>query len=319
MSFGNFISKVGFLTKKHSPEILIAGSIVSAVASVGLAIYSTTKLEKTLEPFNKDIDRVKNSLKEETDEEYVKKAKKELTSLYGKAFLKVGTLYLPSALLLTSSIVCVLNSHKIMKGRNLALAAACTTLDQSYKAYRERVKKKFGEEIEDQIYKDVSTEEVEVTDPKTGKTVIKKVDVPHATDEVWNVIFDADNPYWSTNAAENYTFLMQQQSFLSSKLRRDGYLFLSDVYDSLGFTTSMLGPRKAKASHVLGWIYDPKNTKRNCYISFGLTHPGTNIALPKISEQIESNNPSFWLSLNPDGDILSGDYGKEDFTKFAKD
>ncbi len=35
-----------------------------------------------------------------------------------------------------------------MKSRNLALAAACTTLEQSYRAYRDRVKEKLGEEFE---------------------------------------------------------------------------------------------------------------------------------------------------------------------------
>ena len=111
---------------------------------------------------------------------------------------------------------------------------------------------------------------------------------------------------------------MLQQDYFNEKLKRQGYLFLSDVYESLGFTTAMLGDEKARASRILGWIYDPTNKNRNCYVSFGLTQPGTRVPKPNVADQISRNEPSFWLNLNPDGDILSGEYGKEVFTKYAK-
>lgn len=324
MNIGTFLSKVTFWGKKHSPELLIAGSIFSMTASIALAIYSTTKLDKTLEPFNNKIDQIKKDIKDDNKiqnkEIDIKESKKELALTYGKAALKVTALYLPSALFFTSSIACILGSHKIMKSRNLALAAACTTLEQSYKAYRDRVKNKLGEEAEEKIYRDIYKEEKEIVDPVTGKTKKKKVDTPHINDDhEWNVIFDCGNHCWERNAAMNYDFLMMQQDYLNEKLKRQGYLFLHDVYDALGYTTAMLGAQKARASRILGWIYDPSNPKRNCYVSFGLTQPGTRVALPQVAEQIARNEPSFWLNLNPDGDILSGEYGKETFMKYAKD
>ena len=163
MNIGTFLSKVNFWGKKHSPELLIAGSIVSMAASVALAIYSTTKLDKTLEPFNKKIDQIKKDLKDDNkiqnNEIDVKESKKELALTYGKAALKITALYLPSALFFTSSVACTLGSHKIMKSRNLALAAACTTLEQSYRAYRDRVKEKLGEEAEEKIFKNIYKED----------------------------------------------------------------------------------------------------------------------------------------------------------------
>lgn len=324
MNIGTFLSKVNFWSKKHSPELLIAGSIISMTASIALAIYSTTKLDKTLEPFNKKIDQIKKDLKDDNKiqnkEIDIKESKKELALTYGKAALKVTALYLPSALFFTSSIACTLGSHKIMQSRNLALAAACTTLEQSYRAYRDRVKEKIGEEAEEKIFKNIYKEEKEIIDPETGKVKTKKVDSPHIQeDHEWNVIFDCGNHCWERDALMNYDFLMMKQDYLNQKLKRQGYLFLHDVYDELGFTTAMLGAQKARASRILGWIYDPTNPKRNCYISFGLTQPGTRVALPKVAEQIQRNEPSFWLNLNPDGDILSGEYGKETFMKYAKD
>ena len=324
MNIGTFFNKMKFFGRKHSPELLIASSIICTAGSIILTAYATTKLNKTLEPYNKKIKSIKADLKDDNKiqnkEVDVKEAKKELTSAYCKAVLKVSALYLPSTLLFASSVACILGSHKIMKSRNLALAAACSTLEQSYRAYRSRVKEKLGEEIEEKLYKDVYKEDQEIIDPKTGKTKVKKVDAPHVQeDHEWNVVFDCGNHCWERNALMNYDFLMMKQDYLNEKLKRQGYLFLHDVYDELGYTTAMLGPQKARASRILGWIYDPSNPNRNCYISFGLTQPGTRVALPKIAEQIERNEPSFWLNLNPDGDILSGEYGKETFMKYARD
>ncbi len=324
MNISMFISKVNFWGKKHSPELLIAGGVTSTVAAIALAIYSTTKLNHVLEPYNNKIDQIKKDLnnnnKIQNKEIDIKESKKELTLTYGKAALKIATLYLPSALFLTSSIACTLGSHKIMKSRNLALAAACTTLEQSYRAYRDRIKEKLGEEVEEKLYKNIYKEEKELIDPETGKTKTKKVDTPHLKeDHEWNVIFDCGNHCWERDALMNYDFLMMKQDYLNAKFKRKGYLFLHDVYDELGFTTSMLGEQKARASRILGWIYDPTNPKRNCYISFGLTQPGTRVPLPKVAEQIQRNEPSFWLNLNPDGDILTGEYGKETYMRYAKD
>lgn len=323
-NIGTFFSKVGFWGRKHSPELLIAGGIISAASSVALAIYSTTRLNKVIEPYNKKIDSIKADLKDDNKiqnkEIDIKESKKQLAVAYGYVALKIAALYAPSALFFISSVGCILGSHKIMKTRNLALAAACTTLEQSYQAYRKRVKDKLGEEVEEKIYKDIYKDEVEVTDPNTGKTKVKKMDVPHINENnAWNVIYDCGNTCWERDALMNFDWLMLQQDYYNEKLRRQGYLFLYDIYKDFGYTTSMLGEEKARASRILGWIYDPTNPKRNCYISFGLTQPGTRVPLPKIAEQIQRNEAAFWLNLNPDGDILSGEYGKETFMKFAKE
>lgn len=324
MNLSTMFSKIGFWSKKHSPELLIAGSIVSMAASVTLAIYSTTKVNKVVEPFNKKIDSIKSDMKDDNKvqnkEIDIKESKKQLAVTYGQAALKVTALYLPSALCFASSVCCMLGSHKIMKSRNLALAAACTTLERSYNAYRSRVRAKLGDEMEEKLYKDIYKDDKEVIDPKTGKVVSKKIDTPHVKeDHEWNVIFDCGNTCWERDAVMNFDFLMLQQDYLNEKLKRQGYLFLNDVYQLLGYTTAMLGEHKARASRILGWIYNPKDPKRNCYVSFGLTQPGTRVPLPKVAEQIQRNEPSFWLNLNPDGDILSGEYGKETFMKYAKE
>lgn len=315
--------KAGFWTKKHSPELLLAGAIVTMAGSVVSAVVATTKLNKTLKPYNAKINTIKLKMKDDNAIQNgvvsVKECKKELTSTYFKAGLQIAKLYLPSVLCFGTGVTCMFGSHKIMKGRNLALAAAYTTLENGYNAYRQRVKDEVGDDAEERIYKDIRKEKVEVVDPKTGKTKTVTKEVPHAgKDKVWDVMWDCANIGWERDAVLNFRFLIGQQAYLNEKLRRQGYLFLSDVYDALGYDVELLGAERAQASHILGWIYDPMDKSIDSYVSFGLTQPGSDIALPNIAKQIEMNEPNFWLSLNVDGDILSGKNGRKVYTSFAK-
>lgn len=316
--FGMFFNRTKFWTKKHSPEILIASSIVSMFGAVVTAIVATSKLDKTLEPINKEIEEHRNAIKEDT--EHAKEHKKELVKTYVKAGLKVSALYLPTTLFFTTGMTCIFGSHKIMKGRNLALAAAYTTLENGYNAYRQRVKDKYGEDAEEKLYKDIHKEKVEVIDAKTGKVKTVTKEVPHCDKEsYYDVMWDCGQLGWCDNAVQNFEWLMLQQAYFNDRLRRQGYLFLSDVYSHLGFDVNYLGTKRAEASRVLGWIYDPLDKTRDNYVSFGLTQPGTNIALPKVAAQIEKNGCGFWLSFNVDGDIFSGKNGQKKYTDYARE
>lgn len=307
------LTKAKFWVKKHSPELLVAGGITCMVGSIVSAIIATTKVKKITEPASAKIDEIKNSSLEE------KTMKKELTKTYAVAGLKVAGLYLPCALTFAASVSCIIGSHNIMKGRNLALAAAYTTLDNGYRAYRKRVAKEIGDEAEEKIYKDVYKEKQQVVD-ENGEVKDKKVNKPHIDpDSNFEVLYDIGQRGWERNALLNFRFLMNQQEYLNTKLRCQGYLFLSDVYDALGYDVTNLGPNKMRAAHVLGWIYDPKDKTRDNFVSFGITEPGTTLATKQIQEQIDNNEPTFWLSFNVDGDILSGDDGKKKFTDTAKE
>ena len=92
-NLGLTISKAGFWCRKHSPELLVTGAIVSGAGAIVTAIISTTKLDKTLKPFNDKIDSIRKDLKDDNKiqngEVVVKEAKKELTTTYLKAGLKV--------------------------------------------------------------------------------------------------------------------------------------------------------------------------------------------------------------------------------------
>ena len=59
-------------------------------------------------------------------------------------------------------------------------------------------------------------------------------------------------------------YLRSQQNLANDKLKANGYLFLSDVYDQLGI-------KRTKMSQIVGWIYKPEgNENGDNFVDFGI-------------------------------------------------
>ena len=161
--FRGLIGKIGFWGKQKSPELLVAGAIIAAAGSIILAVKATPKAEIVVAKANKQIKQIKTDMHDDNkiaNKEYsVSLGKKELTKVYAKTSLELGKLYLPTAIGFGLTVTGILGSHKIMKGRNMALAAAYTTLENGYRSYRERVATKIGDLAEKDIFRDVREEE----------------------------------------------------------------------------------------------------------------------------------------------------------------
>ena len=311
----NFISKTGLWTKRHSPELLIVGSIISMGASIALSCIATTKVKKVIDPAKNDLKEIREKLASDKDN---KELKKQMTSVYGKTAFKLGMLYLPAALTTGLSITCMLGSHHIMKTRNLALASTISILETSYKTYRQRVQEKIGKEAEEKLFYNKEKKQVTIVD-EDGKKKKETIEVdnpdPNATFEV---LYGENQNNWSRDALDNFNFLMLTQDVFNNRLRQRGWVTLDEIYRYLGFTTGYLGKKRALAAKYLGWVYDPKRKDLDNFISFGLTYPGTKQALPEINKQITCNEPCFFLRFNPDGNILN-DKSDKCFIDFAKD
>src|SRR5688500_7899503 len=76
--------------------------------------------------------------------------------------------------------------------------------------------------------------------------------VPEPPEEIYVRQFDETCPEWKNNVELNKTYLQVQEKYCNHKLRRNGYLFLNDVYDSLGFTRTSVG-------QLVGWLYPTEN------------------------------------------------------------
>ena len=201
-----------------------------------------------------------------------------------------------------------------MKGRNLALAAAYSTLETGYKEYRKRVEEAIGKEKEEDIYKGNKEIVKEVVSKDGTKVEEKKIEPTNK--DTFSVLYSCDNSGWERDPHLNLSFLLSKQAFLNDLLKVKGYLFLYQVYDELGIDVDYLGPDRVRASHILGWIYDPSDKTRDSYVSFGLTDKNGNVK-EEVMKQIKCGEPDMWLEFNYDGDILSGENNKRTFAKNA--
>lgn len=303
-----WFGRTKFMLKKNSPEILTAVGLVLSAASIALAIFETTKLEKVTYHDKKKITVLKEEVKKS---ENPVEQKKELRKVRAHLAFNVCKLYAPSFISFVISTACVLSSHKIMRGRNLALAAAYATLDNGYRAYRSRVAERFGKEVEDELYRGIKKEKTTVID-ENGKEVKKELSVsqPNPGSD-WAVIFDSSNPNWSKNGILNLEWLELQERYANQKLKANGYLFLSDVYAQLGFDENTIGDLKLQGSHVVGWLYDPKDPTRDSYVSFGIKDRSTGEYTEQALDMKRYGERNIFVDFNVDGDILTGKLGED--------
>lgn len=291
--------KVGFAFKKHSPELLLVTGIITGVAGTVLACKATLKVNDILEESKEEIEKIHKVANDETMAKlYTEKdCKKDLTIVYAQTGLKLVKLYGPSIALGALSISSILASNNVMKKRNVALAAAYTAVDTSFKEYRGRVVERFGEKIDKELKYNIKAQTVDVieTDSEGNETVVTKtVETVEGLKDVseFAKFFDEYSDYWEKDSEYNLMFLKAQQAAANDRLKANGYLFLNEVYD-------MLGIRKTKAGQVVGWIYDPVNPLGDNYVDFGIydVHKRCN------REFVNGYNRSILLDFNVDGNI----------------
>lgn len=301
-NIGRAIHKFGFQIKKHSPEILLVAGVVGTVASAVMACKATIKAKEIVDKSKEDIaiihDCMANETLKENGEYSDEQGKKDLTIAYTNTAVDLAKVYGPSVILGTLSIASILTSNNILRGRNVALAAAYATVDKSYKEYRGRVREKYGEEADKELTFDIKAKEVEKTvvdekgeEKKVKETVLDSNSNAHSP---YAKVFDELNDNWENDSEYNTMFLRKTERWANDYLKSHGYLFLNDVYKALGF-------QPTRAGQVVGWIYDPINPVGDNYVSFGIDNLYDN----GVRLFVNGNESAVWLDFNVDGDILN--------------
>lgn len=291
--------RAGFQLKKHSPEILVVAGIVGAVASAVMACKATTKLSGILDKAKNDIDTIHEVVEnpDMVSEEYtVEDSKKDLTIVYTHTGIELAKLYAPAVILGALSITSILAGHNILRKRNVALAAAYTAVDHSFKEYRNRVIERFGKELDRELKYNIKAKEIEetvVNEDGSESTVKKTIDVIGPNDySQYSIVFDNGNEGWDDDPELTKYFLIQQQNWANDVLKTKGHLFLNEVYD-------MLGAPRTKAGQVVGWVYDEKNPIGDNFVDFGIF----DISKPKARDFVNGYEKVIVLDFNVDGNI----------------
>ena len=127
--------KTKLKVKKYSPEILVVAGCIGVVGTVVSACKATTKLSAVLDEGKSNIDQLHDYVETHGySEEYTEQdGKKDLAIMYTQTGLQVAKLYAPAVILGTLSITAILTSNNMLRKRNVALAAAYTAVNTSFK------------------------------------------------------------------------------------------------------------------------------------------------------------------------------------------
>lgn len=259
------IAKTSFKIKKHSPEILLATGIVASVAGTVVACKATLKVDAVIKEHKENVEKINEGLNNEEYKDIYNEndAKKDLTKAYAITAGKLIKLYAPAIALEAISISCLVGSHTILKKRNVALMTAYTVLENSYKKYRKNVIDKLGKDADDEFRLGIKTEEVETIDEKGKKKKETVTKIDDNSPSVYAKFFDELSDYYRKDPNYNLLFLKKQQNWANDRLRAQGYLFLNDVYESLGIP-------KTPDGQFVGWIYNPEDKTIDSYVDFGI-------------------------------------------------
>ena len=287
----------GLKCKKNAPTIMVVGGVVGVVTGAVMACKATTKLQPVLEEQKAKIVDIHERM--DNQELNDKQAKKELTVAYGNTAFKVAKLYAPAVAVGTLSIASILGSHHIMSQRNTAISAAYMAVDQGFKAYRKNVQERFGKAVDQELKYGIKPVEINTVDVnENGQEVqgTKKINVSLEQNSPYAKFFDELSPYYQKDAELNLFFLQQQERNANQKLQVDGFLFLNDVYESLGIP-------KTKAGQLVGWVYDKDNPVGDNYVDFGIFD--THRPYPESRRAfVNGYEKAILLDFNVDGNIF---------------
>lgn len=292
-------NRFGFKLKKHSPEIMVIAGVVGVVASAVMACKATTKASEIIDDTKDQMDKIKKVAAMPDVEDYTEEdMKKDIAIVYTQTAIKFVKLYGPSVLLGAASIASILAGHNITRKRNVALAAAYATIDNSFKDYRSHVIERFGEQLDKELRYNIKAKEFSeiVTDDKgKEKTTKKTVEVADPnTYSDYARFFDDGCAGWQKDAELNLVFLKQQQNWANDLLKRKGHLFLNEVYD-------MLGIPRTKAGQIVGWIYDEDHPNGDNFVDFGIY----DMNREKVRDFVNGYERTILLDFNVDGNILN--------------
>lgn len=294
-------NRTGLKIKKHSPEILLTAGTVGVVVSGIMACKATLKVNEILDESKQQIDTIHSVAADPNmAEKYTAEdSKKDLAIVYTQTAVKMIKLYGPSVGLGVVSLGCMIGSNRILSKRNVALAAAYTAVDKSFKEYRGRVIERFGKQLDKELRYNIKAKEIEeVSKDENGNEVVKKEVVDVIEDDPnnyspYSIVFDDGNEGWDPDPERTKFFLIQQQNWANERLKAKGHLFLNEVYD-------MLGARRTKAGAQVGWVYDEKNVIGDNYVDFGIFDTRRS----KARDFVNGYEKVIVLDFNVDGYIL---------------
>lgn len=295
---------LGLLARRYGPTGLVIFGGLFAIEAIRQAVKDTRNggnevfddYEETKKGLETRLDDPEDAYNELDFKKDLKAAKRDRNIDTIKSYKKTGMKAAVAFGLIALGVG--IRNHQFRS--TLATLSATTA---SFAGYRANVIADQGEEKDFEYMYNVKSRKVEKTeiDPETGeeKKVEEEVKVVEDTGDPgipgysrWARWFDEKSTEWEKQPEYNLSFLRARQSEATTRLRRDGYLFLNDVYD-------MLGIPRTKEGQVYGWIYTKNNPVGDNQVDFGIYNVNR-----ANRDFVNGYEPCILLDFNIDGPIL---------------
>ncbi len=208
----------------HSVKKFISengSNILTTLGCVGVVGVAIVSGKNSLE-----ADRVLRAKKYESDHDLTPKEKTKI----------VVPIYIPTILISSATIMCLVASNRVSAGRTAAYAGALALAQEAARTYREKVEETVGPKKAKEI------------DDKVADEQIKRIDSKNPT------IFGS-GPYICYDTLTDRKFssdintIEAAQNHKNKKILSEGWCSLNEFYEEIGLPPAQIGEE-------LGWDYD---------------------------------------------------------------
>jgi len=216
---------VGRGINRNSPAILTSLGVAGLVSTVVLAVAATPKVLLMIEE------------EEKYAEEYgITNPDGSLTLTKLEIVKLVWKEYIPTALMASATIACIVGSHSISSRRTAALAGLYSLTETSLKEYKEKVRETLGEKKAEKIEDDIAQDKLK-SNPVNEKAVV----ITGRGD------FLCYEEYSGRYFRSNIEDIRRTENSFNAKLLREGWMSINQFYDMLGLDDIQTG-------NEIGWI-----------------------------------------------------------------
>lgn len=202
--------------RRNAPVIATTLAIVSATATTVLAVNAGMSTRERLDAYKA----------EHKDEEIRTSAKIKQT----------WKIYIPTAIMLTSTITSIVALHRVGLNREASALALYKVSEQAFTRYRNKVVEKLGEDSEKEVRESVAQDAVNANPPSNAVVVVNG-----------NVLcFDSYSGRYFESSMEDINRAVND---FNLKIIHENYASLTDFYDLVGLEAN-------GSSDDVGWMTD---------------------------------------------------------------
>jgi hypothetical protein len=229
-NFQQIVKTTHSFASKHSPEILTALGITGLLGAMVMAVKATPK---ALALIDREVSERKGKDEGTTRIQDIPKTlpAKDVVALTWRC-------YVPSAVMSTVSIACLVGASAVNIKRNAALATAYTLSETALKEYKEKVVETIGEKREVQIRDEIAKDTIDKYPVTRQEVIVTNKGNTLFLDSVTGRYFESD-----------IEKLKKAVNELNRRMRDEMYISLNDYYYEIGLPSVSIG-------NDLGWNID---------------------------------------------------------------